>query len=74
MQSELHRKNVYHSVHLLLLVPMLFLLPISKCLLILKENSHYSSLHGDDEMGQDCTSISIKRSPKWLSANSSGER
>ena len=37
MQSELHRNNLYQSVELLLLVPMLFLLAISKCVLILKE-------------------------------------
>ena len=30
MQSELHRNNVYQSVKLLLLVPMLFLKPIKK--------------------------------------------
>ena len=37
MQSELHRNNVYQSVELLLLVPMIFLLAIPKCLLIFKE-------------------------------------
>ena len=44
MQSELHRNNVYQSVQLLLLVPMLFLLAIPKCLLIFKENSYYTSI------------------------------
>ena len=37
MQSELHRNNVYQSIEILLLVPMLFLLAISKCLLIFEE-------------------------------------
>ena len=43
MQSELHRNNVYQSVELLLLVPILFLLAIPKCLLIFKENVYYTS-------------------------------
>ena len=43
MQRELHRNNVYQSVELLLLVPLLFLLAIPKCLLILKENYYYPS-------------------------------
>ena len=43
MQSELHRKKVYQSVELLLLVPMLFLLAIPKCLLTLMENVYYTS-------------------------------
>ena len=43
MQSKLHRNNVYQSVELLLLVPMLFLLAIPKSLLIFKEN--YTSLY-----------------------------
>ena len=37
MQSELHINNVYQSVELLLLVPMLFLMAIPKCLRIFKE-------------------------------------
>ena len=41
MLSELHRNNVYQSVELLLLVSMLFLLAISKCLLIFKEKFYY---------------------------------
>ena len=45
MQIELHRNNVYQSVELLLLVPMLFLLAIPKCLLIFKKNFHYTSLY-----------------------------
>ena len=45
MQSELHRNNVYKSVELLLLVPMLFLLAIPKCLLIFKENFYYTSTY-----------------------------
>ena len=45
MQIELHRNNVYQSVELLLLVPMLFLLAIPKCLLIFKENFYYTSLY-----------------------------
>ena len=44
MQIELHRNNVYQSVELLLLVPMLFLLAIPKCLLIFKENFYYTSV------------------------------
>ena len=43
MQSELHRNNVYQSVELLLLVPILFLLAIPKCLLIFMENFYYTS-------------------------------
>ena len=43
MQSELPRNNVYQSVELLLLVPMLSLLAIPKCLLIFKENLYYIS-------------------------------
>ena len=42
MQIELHRKNVYQGVELLLLVYMLFLLAIPKCLLIFKGNFYYS--------------------------------
>ena len=45
MQSEFHRNNVYQSVALLLLVPMLFLLAIPKCLLIFKENFYSTSLY-----------------------------
>ena len=45
MQSELHKNNVYQSVELLLLVPMLFLLAILNCLLIFKENFYYISLY-----------------------------
>ena len=37
MQSELHRNNMYQSVELLLLVPMLFLLSIPKCLQVFQE-------------------------------------
>ena len=44
MQIELPRNNVYQGDELLLLVPMLFLLAIPKCLLIFKENFHYSSI------------------------------
>ena len=47
MQIELHRNNVYQSVELLLLVPMLFLLAIPKCLLIFKENFYYTSMDVD---------------------------
>ena len=43
MQIELPRNNVYQSVELLLLVPMLSLLAIPKCLLIFKENLYYTS-------------------------------
>ena len=42
MPSELHGNNVYQSVELLLLVPMLFLLAIPKCLLYFKENFYYN--------------------------------
>ena len=42
MQSELHRNNMYQSVELLLLVPMLFLLVILKCLLVFKESFYYA--------------------------------
>ena len=45
MQSELNRNNVYQSVKLLLLVPMLFLLAIPKCLRIFKENVYHTSVH-----------------------------
>ena len=45
MQSELHRNNVYQSVELLLLVPMLFLLAIPKCLLTFKENFYYTNIY-----------------------------
>ena len=41
MQNELHRNNMYQSVELLLLAPMLFLLIIPKCLLIFKENNTF---------------------------------
>ena len=45
IQIELHRNNVYQSVELLLLVPMLVLLAIPKCLLIFKENFYYTSIY-----------------------------
>ena len=43
MQSERHRNNMYQSVEVQLLVPMLFLLAISKCLLLFNDNFYYTS-------------------------------
>ena len=43
MQSELHRNNMYQSVELVLLAPMLFQLAIPKCLQIFKEDFYYTS-------------------------------
>ena len=48
MQIELHRKNVYQGVELLLLVSMLFLLAIPKSLPIFKENFYYTSIYSYD--------------------------